>query len=62
MGVLAGQGIGEPSTQMTLNTFHLAGRGEANVTLGIPRLREIIMTGTTKLPTMTIPLVPSATT
>ena len=28
VGVLAGQGIGEPSTQMTLNTFHLAGRGE----------------------------------
>jgi DNA-directed RNA polymerase I subunit RPA1 len=30
--------------QMTLNTFHMAGRGEANVTLGIPRLREILMT------------------
>jgi len=28
---------------MTLNTFHHAGRGEANVTLGIPRMREIIM-------------------
>ena len=33
------QSIGEPSTQMTLNTFHFAGRGEMNVTLGIPRLR-----------------------
>lgn len=31
------------SPQMTLNTFHMAGRGEANVTLGIPRLREILM-------------------
>ena len=30
--------------QMTLNTFHFAGRGEMNVTLGIPRLREILMT------------------
>jgi len=38
VGVIAGQSIGEPSTQMTLNTFHFAGRGEANVTLGIPRL------------------------
>lgn len=37
MGLLAAQSIGEPSTQMTLNTFHFAGRGEMNVTLGIPR-------------------------
>ncbi len=28
---------------MTLNTFHFAGHGEANVTLGIPRLREVLM-------------------
>lgn len=33
---------------MTLNTFHLAGHGEKNVTLGIPRLREILMTATKK--------------
>ncbi len=39
VGVLTAQSVGEPSTQMTLNTFHMAGRGEANVTLGIPRLR-----------------------
>ena len=45
VGVLAAQSIGEPSTQMTLNTFHFAGRGEMNVTLGIPRLREILMVG-----------------
>ena len=58
VGVLAGQSIGEPSTQMTLNTFHMAGRGEANVTLGIPRLRELLMTAAekTKTPVMTLPL------
>ncbi|CAJ0833207.1 2484_t:CDS:10 [Entrophospora sp. SA101] len=54
VGLLAAQGIGEPSTQMTLNTFHFAGFGEMNVTLGIPRLREIIMTAsrTIKTPMM----------
>jgi DNA-directed RNA polymerase beta' subunit len=36
-------------TQMTLNTFHMAGRGEANVTLGIPRLREILMTAAPRI-------------
>merc|ERR1712228_949342 len=48
---------GEPSTQMTLNTFHFAGRGEMNVTLGIPRLREILMVASTniKTPSLTIP-------
>ncbi|CEG39851.1 dna-directed rna polymerase i subunit rpa1 [Plasmopara halstedii] len=58
VGILAAQGIGEPSTQMTLNTFHLAGHGAANVTLGIPRLREIIMTASQQMstPMMTIPL------
>jgi DNA-directed RNA polymerase I subunit RPA1 len=57
VGSIAAQSIGEPSTQMTLNTFHLAGAG-ANVTLGIPRLREIIMTASKKLstPTMSVPL------
>lgn len=44
VGLMASQGVGEPSTQMTLNTFHLAGHGAANVTLGIPRLRELVMT------------------
>ncbi|XP_055332265.1 DNA-directed RNA polymerase I subunit RPA1-like isoform X2 [Paramacrobiotus metropolitanus] len=58
VGALVGQSIGEPSTQMTLNTFHFAGRGEMNVTLGIPRLREILMTGskTIKTPTMEVPV------
>ena len=43
---------------MTLNTFHLAGHGAANVTLGIPRLREIVMTASAKptTPTMKLPL------
>lgn len=49
VGVIAAQSVGEPSTQMTLNTFHMAGRGEANVTLGIPRLREILMTAAAKI-------------
>ncbi|KAJ3741485.1 RNA polymerase I largest subunit [Lentinula detonsa] len=48
VGLLASQGVGEPSTQMTLNTFHFAGHGAANVTLGIPRLREIVMTASQK--------------
>jgi DNA-directed RNA polymerase I subunit RPA1 len=62
VGVVAAQSVGEPSTQMTLNTFHMAGRGEANVTLGIPRLREILMTAAAaiKTPVMTLPLAPGA--
>ncbi|KAF8306029.1 beta and beta-prime subunits of DNA dependent RNA-polymerase [Clavulina sp. PMI_390] len=58
VGLLASQGVGEPSTQMTLNTFHFAGHGAANVTLGIPRLREIVMTASQKpkTPTMTLPV------
>jgi DNA-directed RNA polymerase I subunit RPA1 len=58
VGTIAAQSVGEPSTQMTLNTFHLAGHGGANVTLGIPRLREVIMTASKniKTPSMTIPL------
>jgi len=58
VGILAGQSVGEPSTQMTLNTFHLAGHSTKNVTLGIPRLREIVMTATASIstPQMTITL------
>ena len=41
-GVLAAQSIGEPATQMTLNTFHYAGVSAKNVTLGVPRLKEIM--------------------
>ncbi|KAL4558091.1 hypothetical protein LXL04_036287 [Taraxacum kok-saghyz] len=59
VGVIAGQSVGEPSTQMTLNTFHLAGRGEMNVTLGIPRLQEILTTAAVniKTPIITCPLL-----
>lgn len=57
VGVVAGQSVGEPSTQMTLNTFHLAGHAAKNVTLGIPRLREIVMTASSKIPTPTMSLV-----
>ncbi len=53
VGLLAAQSIGEPSTQMTLNTFHFAGRSEMNVTLGIPRLREILMTASANIATPT---------
>jgi DNA-directed RNA polymerase II subunit RPB1 len=42
IGPLAAQSIGEPTTQMTLNTFHFAGVSAKNVTLGVPRLTEII--------------------
>jgi DNA-directed RNA polymerase II subunit RPB1 len=42
VGTVAAQSIGEPATQMTLNTFHYAGVSSKNVTLGVPRLKEII--------------------
>ena len=44
---------------MTLNTFHFAGRGEMNVTLGIPRLREILMVASAniKTPTLSLPFL-----
>lgn len=59
VGIIAAQSIGEPSTQMTLNTFHFAGHGAANVTLGIPRMREIIMTASSniKTPQMNLPIL-----
>jgi len=41
-GVLSAQSIGEPGTQMTMRTFHYAGVAEMNVTLGLPRLIEIV--------------------
>lgn len=43
VGVIAGQSIGEPTTQLTLNTFHLAGVAtKSNVTRGVPRIEEIL--------------------
>ncbi len=59
-GVLAAQSIGEPATQMTLNTFHYAGVSAKNVTLGVPRLKEIInVAKTVKTPGLTVYLQPS---
>mmetsp|Transcript_4366 Transcript_4366/g.6424 ORF Transcript_4366/g.6424 Transcript_4366/m.6424 type:complete len:1605 (+) Transcript_4366:139-4953(+) len=45
IGVVAAQAVGEPSTQMTLNTFHQTGSDVVGVTQGIPRLRQLFMTG-----------------
>jgi DNA-directed RNA polymerase II subunit RPB1 len=55
VGSIAAQSIGEPSTQMTLNTFHFAGVSSKNVTLGVPRLKEVInVAKKLKTPSMTI--------
>jgi DNA-directed RNA polymerase II subunit RPB1 len=55
VGAIAAQSIGEPATQMTLNTFHYAGVSSKNVTLGVPRLREIInVAATVKTPSLTV--------
>ncbi|KAI0242607.1 DNA-directed RNA polymerase II core subunit rpo21 [Massospora cicadina] len=57
VGTLAAQSIGEPATQMTLNTFHFAGVSSKNVTLGVPRLKEIINVATNlKTPGMVVHL------
>ncbi len=59
VGIIAAQSIGEPSTQMTLNTFHLAGVAtKSNVTRGIPRLEEILsLSSELKMPSDTIYLL-----
>ncbi|MCJ1449257.1 MAG: DNA-directed RNA polymerase II subunit rpb1 [Stictis urceolatum] len=55
VGVLAAQSIGEPATQMTLNTFHFTGISSKNVTLGVPRLKEILnVARQIKTPSMTV--------
>ncbi|MEM4293336.1 MAG: DNA-directed RNA polymerase subunit A'', partial [Thermoplasmata archaeon] len=55
VGIVAAQSIGEPGTQMTLRTFHYAGVAEMNVTLGLPRLIEILdARRTPSTPVMTI--------
>ena len=55
VGVIAAQSIGEPGTQMTMRTFHYAGVAEINVTLGLPRLIEIMdARKSPSTPTMTI--------
>lgn len=42
VGAICAQSIGEPGTQMTLKTFHFAGVASMNITLGVPRIKEII--------------------
>ncbi len=55
VGIVAAQSIGEPGTQMTMRTFHYAGVAEINVTLGLPRLIEIMdARKSPSTPTMTI--------
>ena len=55
VGALAAQSLGEPATQMTLNTFHYAGVSAKNVTLGVPRLKEIInVSKRPKTPSLTV--------
>ena len=60
VGIIAAQSIGEPATQMTLNTFHLAGvASKSNVTRGVPRLKELLkVTQNPKAVSLTIPLKP----
>ena len=61
IGALAAQSLGEPATQMTLNTFHYAGVSAKNVTLGVPRLNELInITKNPKTPSVTIYLTGAA--
>ena len=44
VGIIAAQSIGEPCTQMTLNTFHYAGvSSKSQVVRGVPRIKEIIL-------------------
>jgi DNA-directed RNA polymerase, beta'' subunit/160 kD subunit len=55
VGTIAAQSISEPATQMTLNTFHYAGISAKNVTLGVPRFKEILnQCKTPKTPSMTV--------
>ncbi|CAR28521.1 ZYRO0F05918p [Zygosaccharomyces rouxii] len=59
VGVLAAQSIGEPATQMTLNTFHFAGVASKKVTSGVPRLKEILnVAKNMKTPSLTAYLEP----
>ena len=59
VGVLAAQSIGEPATQMTLNTFHFAGVASKKVTSGVPRLKEILnVAKNMKTPSLTVYLEP----
>ena len=56
VGMIAAQSIGEPTTQMTLNTFHFAGvASKSNVTRGVPRIEEILaLSENPKNPSLTV--------
>ena len=58
VGIIAAQSIGEPTTQMTLNTFHFAGvASKSNVTRGVPRIEEILsLSENPKNPSCTVAL------
>ncbi|EWC74694.1 DNA-directed RNA polymerase III subunit RPC1 [Plasmodium falciparum UGT5.1] len=57
VGSISAQSIGEPGTQMTLKTFHFAGVASMNVTLGVPRIKEIInASNSIQTPILNIPL------
>lgn len=59
VGAIAASSIGEPCTQMTLNTFHYAGVLSKNVTLGVPRFKELIdVSKNIKTPSITLHLKP----
>ena len=60
VGLIAAQSIGEPTTQMTLNTFHFAGiSSKSNVTRGVPRIEELLsLTDKLKNPSLTIYMHP----
>lgn len=60
VGIVAAQSIGEPTTQMTLNTFHFAGvASKSNVTRGVPRIEEILsLTQYPRKPSVTVYLQP----
>ncbi|KAL0220277.1 hypothetical protein RCL1_000131 [Eukaryota sp. TZLM3-RCL] len=60
IGALSAQSIGEPATQMTLKTFHFAGVASMNITLGVPRIKEIInATNNISTPLVTAALINS---
>ena len=59
VGALAAQSIGEPTTQLTLNTFHSAGTAKANATSGVPRIEELLSASSNpKRPSNTVYLSP----
>ena len=60
VGIIAAQSIGEPTTQLTLNTFHFAGvASKSNATRGVPRMEELLMLSEhPKKPSLAVALLP----